>query len=104
MFSFDWKTLGELLYSQDAAVTAVKMAIILSLWGAARVLTHYYGEKPPPGMGLIEAVKRKKMRPTKRYLALPTAKRRLIRKTEQTLYIILTIMGTILILTYFHIL
>lgn len=104
MLDFKWKTLGELLYSQDTAVTAVKMAIILSLWGAARVLTHYYGEKPPPGMGLIEAVKRKKMRPTKRYLALPPARRSLIRKTEQTLYVALSILGLLFILTYLQIL
>lgn len=104
MIKFNWKAIGEALYSQDAAITAAKLAIILALWGTARVIHHYYGEKPPPGMGIIEAVKRGKMRPTKRFLALPEPKRRLVRSTEKTLYTVLTILGIIFILAYFQIL
>lgn len=104
MLDFKLKALGELLYSRNTAATAVKMAIILALWGGARVLHHYYGESPPKGMGLIEAVKRGKMRPTKRYLALPPGKRRLVRQAEKALYTILTILGLLFILAYFQIL
>lgn len=104
MFNFNWKGLGEALYSRDATVTAVKMAIILAMWGAARVLSHYYGEKPPEGMGIIEAVKRGKMRPTKRFLALPPDRRRLVRRTEQSLYTLLTILGVVFVLGYFQLL
>ncbi|MCH7921834.1 MAG: hypothetical protein IH975_02220 [Nitrospinae bacterium] len=104
MFNLNWKALGEALYSQDAVVTAVKGAIILALWGAARVLHHYFGLKPPEGMGIVEAVKRGKMRPTKRFLALPHAKRRVVRRAEQTLYTVLTILGILFALTYFQIL
>ncbi len=104
VFDFNWKALGEALYSRDAAATAVKMAIILTLWGTARVLHHYYGEKPPEGMGIIEAVKRKKMRPTKKFLALPPNKRRLVRQAENSLYTLLTILGILFVLTYFQIL
>lgn len=101
---FDWKAFAEALYSRDAVATAVKLTIILGLWGGARVLHHYYGEKPPEGMGLIEAVKRGKMRPTKRFLTLSPAKRSLVRNAEKALYTILTILGLLFVLTYFHIL
>jgi hypothetical protein len=104
VFDFNWKALGEALYSRNAAATAVKIGIILALWGGTRVLSHYYGEKPPEGMGLVEAVKRGKMRPTKRFLTLPQSKRRLVRQTEKGLYTLLTILGILFVLTYFHIL
>ena len=104
MFNLNWKALGDTLYSQDGVVTAVKGAILLSLWGAARVLHHYYGLKPPEGMGIVEAVKRGKMRPTKRFLALPHLKRRVVRSAEQTLYTVLTVLGILFVLTYFQIL
>jgi hypothetical protein len=102
--SFDWKALGEALYSRDTTITAIKLAIIMGLWGSARVLHHYYGEKPPEGMGIIEAVKRRKMRPTKRFLALPQPRRRLIRNAEKTLYVVLTILGILFVLTYLQVL
>lgn len=104
MFNLNWKGFGEALYSRDATFMAAKMAIILAMWGGARVLSHYYGEKPPKGMGLIEAVRRGKMRPTKRFLALPLDKRRLVRRTEQALYTLLTILGIVFVLAYFQIL
>ncbi len=100
----DLEALGEALYSRDGFATAVKLGIILALWGAARVIHHYYGESPPKGMGLVEAVKRGKMRPTKRYLALPPAKRRLVRNAEKGLYTVLTILGLLFVMTYLQIL
>lgn len=104
MFGIRWKALGEALYSQDAVVTGIKLAIIMALWGSARVLHHYYGEKPPKGMGFVEAVRRGKMRPTKRFLTLPHPKRRIVRGTERTLYTVLTVLGVLFVLTYFQIL
>jgi len=104
MLDLRWKAMGEALYSQDTAVTAVKMAIILGLWGAARFLSHKYGEKPPKGMGFVEAVRRGKMRPTKSFLALPHPKRRLVRGAERTIYTVLTVLGALFVLTYFQIL
>jgi hypothetical protein len=100
----DWKALSEALYSREAAVTAAKLALILSLWGAAQLLQHLYGEKPPPGMGLLEAVRKGQLRPTKRYLALSPAKRRLVRGAQHTLYGLLTILGLLFVLTYLRIL
>jgi hypothetical protein len=55
-------------------------------------------------MGIIEAVKRRKMRPTKRFLALPQPRRRLIRNAEKTLYVVLTILGILFVLTYLQVL
>jgi hypothetical protein len=104
MLGLRWKDLGEALYSQDAVITGIKLAIILALWGASRVLHNYYGEKPPEGMGFLEAARRGKMRPTKRFLALPHHKRRIVRGTERTIYTVLTILGALFVLTYFQIL